>query len=78
MLAETASEVEFIWSSKLDWNYINRARPDVVLYEIVERFMTVVPKDNLSLRLNDSFQGLRAKWLQRRAEKRAARRAKLP
>lgn len=72
MLAETAREVEFIWSSSLDWAYIERAKPDVVVYEMVERFMTVLPKDNLSLRWVLATQGLRAKWLKRRAEKRAA------
>jgi hypothetical protein len=77
MLAETAREVEFIWSSNLDWHYIERTRPDVVIYEIVERFMTVVPKDNLNLRWILARQGLRAKWLEYRARKRAARRAKL-
>jgi alginate O-acetyltransferase complex protein AlgJ len=77
MLAETARAVEFIWSSNLDWHYIERTRPDVVIYEIVERFMTVLPKDNLNLRWVVARQGLRAKWLKYRARKRAARRAKL-
>ena len=64
MLAETAREVEFIWSSNLDWAYIKRARPDVVVYELAERFMTIVPNDELSLRRTVARQTLKAKWLQ--------------
>jgi alginate O-acetyltransferase complex protein AlgJ len=77
MLAETARAVEFIWSSNLDWRYIARTRPDVVIHEIVERLMTVLPKDNLNLRWVLARQGLRAKWLEYRARKRAAQRANL-
>ena len=49
MLAECARNVEFIWSSSLDWDYIERSRPDVVVYELVERFMTILPDDKRSL-----------------------------
>jgi alginate O-acetyltransferase complex protein AlgJ len=64
MLAETAREVEFIWSSNLDWAYIRSTRPDVVIYELAERFLTVVPNDRLSLRRTLAWRVLRAKWLQ--------------
>jgi hypothetical protein len=64
MLAETAREVEFVWSSNLDWAYIKRAKPDIVVYELVERFMTIVPSDQLSLRWTVARQALKAKWLQ--------------
>jgi alginate O-acetyltransferase complex protein AlgJ len=64
MLAETAREVEFIWSSNLDWSYIKRAQPDIVIYELAERFMTIVPSDQLSLRWTVARQTLKAKWLQ--------------
>jgi hypothetical protein len=64
MLAETAREVEFIWSSNLDWAYIKRAQPDIVIYELAERFMTIVPSDELSLRWTVARQTLKAKWLQ--------------
>jgi alginate O-acetyltransferase complex protein AlgJ len=73
MLAKTASEVEFIWSSNLDWAYIRRIRPDVVIYELAERFLTVVPKDRLSLRWIVARRGLRAKWLERRGRRRMER-----
>jgi hypothetical protein len=76
MLAETAREVEFVWSSNLDWTYIKRARPDVVIYELVERFMTVLPKDYLNLRWQLLRHGWRAKWLHYKAQRRAASGAK--
>jgi hypothetical protein len=64
MLAETASEVEFIWSSNLDWRYIERARPDVVLYELAERVMWYLPQDDFSLQMLFWKQGWKAKWHQ--------------
>jgi alginate O-acetyltransferase complex protein AlgJ len=72
MLAETAREVEFIWSSNLDWAYIKRAKPDVVVYELAERFMTIVPDDELSLRWTVARQALKAKWLQFKGGRRVA------
>jgi hypothetical protein len=72
MLAETAREVEFIWSSNLDWAYIKRAKPDVVVYDLVERFMTVVANDQLSLRWVVARQALKAKWLQFKGGRRLA------
>jgi hypothetical protein len=70
MLAETAREVEFIWSSNLDWAYIKRAQPDIVVYDLVERFMTIVANDRLSLRRTVARQVLKAKWLQLRGRTR--------
>jgi hypothetical protein len=70
MLAETAREVEFIWSSNLDWAYIKRAQPDIVVYDLVERFMTMVANDRLSLRRTVARQVLKAKWLQLRGRRR--------
>jgi hypothetical protein len=72
MLAETARDVEFVWSSNLDWAYIKRARPDVVVYELAERFMTIVPNDQLSLRWTVARQTVRAKWLEFKSRGRAA------
>ena len=72
MLAETAREVEFIWSSNLDWAYIRRARPDIVVYDLVERFMTVLANDKLSLRWTVARQALKAKRLQLKGLTRAA------
>jgi hypothetical protein len=67
MLAETAREVEFIWSYDLDWIYIERARPDVVIYEMAERSMTYVPRDDFSLRWLFWKRGLQLEWLQWKA-----------
>ena len=67
MLAETAREVEFIWSYDLDWRYIERARPDVVVYEMAERAMAYLPKDDFSLRWLFWKRGWRVKWLQWKA-----------
>jgi hypothetical protein len=49
MLAETFREVHFIWSANLDWGYIERVRPDLVLCEQVERFLPRVPADDFDL-----------------------------
>ncbi|GJD62913.1 alginate O-acetyltransferase AlgX-related protein [Methylobacterium frigidaeris] len=49
MLAETFREVHFIWSSNLDWGYIERILPDIVLCEQVERFLPRVPEDDFDL-----------------------------
>lgn len=39
MLAETFREVHFIWSPQIDWGYVDRVRPDIVMSELAERFM---------------------------------------
>jgi alginate O-acetyltransferase complex protein AlgJ len=67
MLAETVREVEFIWSYDMDWTYIERARPDIVIYEMAERNMAYVPKDDFSLRWLFWKRGLRVRWLQWKA-----------
>ncbi|GJD93765.1 alginate O-acetyltransferase AlgX-related protein [Methylobacterium iners] len=45
LLAETFREVHFVWSSSLDWTYIERVRPDLLIFEIAERFMVRLPDD---------------------------------
>ena len=49
LLAESFSEVHFIWSSSLDWPYIERVRPDILLFEIAERFLAKLPKDDFDV-----------------------------
>lgn len=49
MLAETFAEVHFVWSASIDWSYVERVRPDIVLSEIAERFMFRVPDDRFNL-----------------------------
>ena len=49
MLAETFSETHFVWSTSLDYAYIDAANPDIVITEIAERFMPLVPEDTFEL-----------------------------
>lgn len=49
MLAESFAEVHFIWSAAVDWGYVERVRPDLVITEIAERFMNRVPDDDFDL-----------------------------
>lgn len=49
MLAETVRELHFVWSSNIDHEYVRRVRPDIVITELAERFMTVVPKDDVDI-----------------------------
>lgn len=43
MFAETFREVHFFWASTVDWSYAAELRPDFILTEIAERFMTIIP-----------------------------------
>jgi alginate O-acetyltransferase complex protein AlgJ len=45
MLAETVRELHFIWGAELDYQYIAEQKPDIVVSELAERFMTVLPRD---------------------------------
>ncbi|MCJ2066778.1 hypothetical protein MKK63_29395 [Methylobacterium sp. J-088] len=49
LLAETFSELHFVWSTSLDWSYIAKVRPDIVLTEVAERFMVQLPDDTFSV-----------------------------
>ncbi len=49
MLAETFSELHFVWSSAVDYDYIETHKPDIVITQLVERFMPIVPADQLNL-----------------------------
>lgn len=49
MLAETFREVHFVWSTSLDWRYIERTLPDILVTQIAERFMFQVPDDTFDL-----------------------------
>lgn len=46
LLAESFREVHFVWSSSLDWRYIEAIQPDILLYELAERFIARVPADD--------------------------------
>ena len=45
LLAESFREVHFVWSASLDWNYVEKVRPDLLVTEIAERFMVRIPDD---------------------------------
>jgi alginate O-acetyltransferase complex protein AlgJ len=49
LLAESFSEVHFVWSAGLDWTYIERVRPDILLYEVAERFLARLPRDDFDV-----------------------------
>ena len=49
LLAETFYEVHYIWSTSIDFDYVWSIMPDIVITEIVERFMPQVPVDNFDL-----------------------------
>jgi hypothetical protein len=50
MLAETFIELHFIWSSNVDYSYIEDIQPDIVITEIAERFVKQIPTDTVDLR----------------------------
>ncbi len=58
MLAETFSEVHAIWSANIDWAYVEAVRPDVLIFEIAERFLRQVPTDRIRI---DAFAEARAR-----------------
>lgn len=49
MLAETFAEVHFVWSASVDWAYVERTLPDILVTQIAERFMFQVPDDTFDL-----------------------------
>lgn len=49
LLAESFCEVHFVWSSALDWPYIERVRPDILLFEVAERFLARLPRDDFDV-----------------------------
>ncbi|SDA30740.1 SGNH hydrolase-like domain-containing protein, acetyltransferase AlgX [Methylobacterium sp. UNC378MF] len=58
MLAETFGEVHAIWSANIDWAYVEDVRPDIVIFEIAERFLRQVPTDRIRI---DNFAAARAR-----------------
>jgi hypothetical protein len=39
----------FVWSTSIDWNIVAEVKPNVVLTECAERFMTAVPDDTINI-----------------------------
>ncbi len=48
-LAESFAEVHFVWSASLDWDYIARVKPDILLCELAERFLARLPTDDFDV-----------------------------
>lgn len=46
MLSETFRDVHFVWSTSLDWGFIEALKPDIVITEIAERFVNRLPTDD--------------------------------
>jgi hypothetical protein len=51
-------------------------KPDVVIYELVERFMTILANDKLSIRRTMARQWLKAQRLHFQARRRATQQSK--
>ena len=49
LMAETFCEVHALWSASLDWAYLERMRPDLVLQVTAERFTFFVEPDGLDV-----------------------------
>ena len=50
MFAETFREVHFVWSTSVDWRFVDEIKPDILICELAERFLTRVPNDCFDLR----------------------------
>ncbi|MGJ0507201.1 MAG: alginate O-acetyltransferase AlgX-related protein [Methylocystis sp.] len=72
LLAETVTELEFVWSANVDWRMVTRRKPDILVTEMAERFMSAPPAANFSLRRTEWRQRLLARrrgferWLRER------------
>ncbi|MGU3540059.1 alginate O-acetyltransferase AlgX-related protein [Methylobacterium sp. A54F] len=60
LLAESFAEVDFVWSSALDWAYIARSRPDILVFELAERFLARLPRDDYDVAAERRLPGRRA------------------
>ncbi|ACA18943.1 conserved hypothetical protein [Methylobacterium sp. 4-46] len=49
LLAESFREVHFLWSASVDWGYVARVRPHLLLVEMAERFLYRVPDDRFDV-----------------------------
>jgi alginate O-acetyltransferase complex protein AlgJ len=75
LLAETVTELEFVWSANVDWTLIGRMKPDIVVTEIAERYMALPPNDAFNLRATEFRQSMLARrrrleawWRDKRAQ----------
>jgi SAM-dependent methyltransferase len=49
LLTKSFRRVTFVWSSSLDWPFIESRRPDILISEIAERFCLTLPSDDFDL-----------------------------
>lgn len=49
LLAESVRELHYIWSSSIDWSYVERVRPDILMFEMAERFLARIPEDRFDV-----------------------------
>lgn len=49
LFAESFREFHFIWSANVDWAYVERIRPDILMIELAERFLTRIPDDRFDI-----------------------------
>jgi alginate O-acetyltransferase complex protein AlgJ len=50
MFAETFAQVHFVWSTSVDWRFVEEVRPDILICELAERYLRVVATDRFDLR----------------------------
>ena len=50
MFAETFREVQFVWSTSVDWRFVEEVRPDILICELAERYLRLVANDRFDLR----------------------------
>ncbi len=60
LLAETVRELDFVWSANIDWDFVAKAKPDLLVFEISERFMALLANDRFSLPRTELAQAVRA------------------
>ncbi|CAX24662.1 MAG: hypothetical protein MIN69_16995 [Methylorubrum extorquens] len=49
LFADTFREVHFLWSTGIDWHYLDAVRPDFVLGEMAERFVIDLPPHGIRI-----------------------------
>jgi hypothetical protein len=70
------SELEFVWSTNVDWALVKRSKPDIVVTEIAERYMALPPNARFNLRTTQIRQALLGRRRRFEAWLRARRRAR--
>ena len=50
LIAETFQSTMFVWSAAIDFKLVEQFRPDIVVTEMAERFMSTLPDDDFDSR----------------------------